>query len=177
MAKVFELIQATSVGAGGASSIDFLSIPNTYTDLMIEVSGRTTNWGYSYNNLYLSINGTPTGSAYSDKVLFAVGSTTGSFNQSATSQFLIGATPSTAGTANTFSNCSVYLTNYNSSAYKIYQADGVSERNNTTNGDIFLSMIGGEWASTSAITSLYLTSDSSNFVQYTTAYLYGIKSS
>lgn len=177
MAKVFELIQATTVGAGGATSIDFTSIPSTYTDLMLEVSGRTTNWGYSYNNLYLSINGTPTGTAYSDKVLYAVGTSAGSFNQSNTSQFLIGATPSTAGTTSTFSNTQTYLTNYNGSAYKIFSADGVSERNSTTNGDIFLSLIGGTWASTAAITSLYLTSDSSTFVQYTTAYLYGIKNS
>jgi hypothetical protein len=175
MANTMTLIASSTVGSGGASSIDFSSIPATYTDLCLEVSARTTNWGYSYNNLYLSINGAPSGTAYSDKVLYAVGTSTGSFSQSSTSQLLVGATPSTAGTANTFSNTMVYIPNYTSSNYKSASADGASERNSSTNGDIFLSLIAELWSSTSAITSLSLTSDSSTFVQYSTAYLYGVK--
>ncbi len=177
MAKAFELIASSTVGASNVSSISFTSIPQTYTDLMLEVSGRTTNWGYSYNNLYLSINGTPSGSSYSNRILYAVGTTAGSFNQLGTSQLLIGATPSTAGTASTFSNTTCYLPNYTGSNKKSASSDGASERNSTTNGDIFLSLIAGLWDSTSAITSLYLTSDSSDFVQYTSAYLYGVISS
>lgn len=174
MPNTFTLIQAVTVPAGGASSIDFNSIPSTYTDLCLEVSGRTTNWGYSYNNLYLSINGAPSGTAYSNRVLYSVGTTTGSFSQSGTSQLLIGATPSTAGTANTFSNTTCYIPNYTSSNNKSTSSDGVSDRNSSTNGDVFLSFISGLWASSSAITSLSLTSDNSTFVQYSTAYLYGI---
>jgi hypothetical protein len=177
MANTFELIASSTVGSGGASSINFNSIPSTYTDLCLEVSGRTTNWGYSYNNLYLSINGAPSGSAYSNCILYSVGTSAGSFSQSGTSQLLIGATPSTAGTANTFSNTFCYIPNYAGSNYKSTSSDGVSERNSGTNGDIFLSLIAGLWSSTSAITSLSLTSDSSTFEQYSTAYLYGVKNS
>ena len=178
MPNTFTLIASSEVGAGGASSIDFTNIPQTYTDLLVEVSGRTTNWGYSYNNLYLSINATPSGSDYSNRILYSVGTTTGSFSQSGTSQFLIGATPSTASTANTFSNAMCYLENYTSSSTnKSASSDGATPRNSSTNGDTFLNLSAGLWGSNTAITSLYLTSDQSTFVQYSTAYLYGIKNS
>ena len=45
MANTFQLISSTTVGAGGASSIDFTSIPSTYTDLVIKWSGRLTSTG------------------------------------------------------------------------------------------------------------------------------------
>lgn len=177
MPNTFTLIASATVGSGGASSIDFTNIPQTYTDLFVQVSGRTTNWGYSYNNLYLSINGVPSGSAYANRILYSVGSTTGSFSQSGTSQLLIGATPSTASTANTFSNVTCYLQNYTGSTNKSSSSDGASPRNSATNGDTFLNLCAGLWESTPAITSLYLTSDQSTFVQYSTAYLYGISNS
>ena len=40
MANTFVLLASTTVGSGGASSIDFTSIPATYTDLVVKVSGR-----------------------------------------------------------------------------------------------------------------------------------------
>jgi hypothetical protein len=40
MADTYTLISSVTVGAGGASSIDFTSIPATYTDLLIKVSAR-----------------------------------------------------------------------------------------------------------------------------------------
>jgi hypothetical protein len=175
MANTFELIASSTVGASNVSSITFSAIPNTFTDLVLQVSARTTDWGYSYNNLYLSINGSPSGSSYSNRILYAVGTTAGSFSQSGTSQLLIGATPSTAGTASTFSNVMTYLPNYAGSTNKSTSSDGASERNSATNGDIFVSLIAGLRSNTTAISSLVLTSDSSDFVQYSTAYLYGVK--
>ena len=46
MANTYELIASSTVGAGGASSIDFNSIPNTYTDLLVKLSGRSST-GYN----------------------------------------------------------------------------------------------------------------------------------
>ena len=43
MPTTFTKIASVSVGAGGASSIDFTSIPSTYTDLVVKVSYRTTD--------------------------------------------------------------------------------------------------------------------------------------
>jgi len=40
MANTFVKIASVTVGAGGASSIDFTSIPGTYTDLKVVISAR-----------------------------------------------------------------------------------------------------------------------------------------
>ena len=54
------LIQTITVGAGGASTIEFTSIPQTYTDLCIKLSNRQSGTGGSANvwdNYYMSFNG------------------------------------------------------------------------------------------------------------------------
>ena len=40
MATTFTKIASVTVGSGGASSIDFTSIPSTYTDLCVKLSTR-----------------------------------------------------------------------------------------------------------------------------------------
>jgi hypothetical protein len=40
MATTFIKIASVTVGSGGAASMDFTSIPSTYTDLVIKVSTR-----------------------------------------------------------------------------------------------------------------------------------------
>ena len=45
MAKVFKALSTVTVGAGGAASIDFTSIPSTYTDLQILCSLKTSYSG------------------------------------------------------------------------------------------------------------------------------------
>ena len=52
-------IQTVTVGSGGASSIDFTSIPQTYTDLCLVYSARLTttdtNWRLKINGSASSI--------------------------------------------------------------------------------------------------------------------------
>jgi hypothetical protein len=175
MPKSYELIASSTVGASPVTSVTFSSIPATYTDLLIKVSARSTNIGNNYDNYYLTINGTAGGTAYSDKILYAVGTSTGTFGHNGVTQMQIGATPNTAGTANTFSNDEIYIPNYLSSDYKSVSANGAVERNTTTNGQTFISLVTGLWSSTSAITSLVLTPDATNWVQYSSVYLYGIE--
>lgn len=178
MAKAFELITSSTVASGTVSSVTFSSIPNTYTDLLIKVSARSTNIGNNYDNYYLTMNGTAGGTAYSDRLLYGVGSSNGSFNHIGTTQMQIGATPNTAGTASTFDNTEIYINNYAStSIYKSVSSDIAVERNTTTNGATFVAVVTGLWSSNSAITSLVLTPDATNFVQYSSIYLYGIKNS
>jgi hypothetical protein len=42
MANTFTLIASSTVGSGGAASIDFTSISSTYTDLVVKLSLRNT---------------------------------------------------------------------------------------------------------------------------------------
>ena len=53
----YTLISTVTVGAGGAASIDFNSIPGTYTDLLLVVSVRSTRPAATNDGLFMSING------------------------------------------------------------------------------------------------------------------------
>jgi len=56
MAVTHKLIQTITVGSGGAASIDFTSIPATYTDLIFYFSTRSTD----LQNLVIKFNNTST---------------------------------------------------------------------------------------------------------------------
>jgi len=179
MPNTFELIASSTVGSGGAASIDFTSIPSTYTDLQILGSFRVSSTGEvspPIQRLELLVNNTNTGGLYSIKMLYGTGSATGSAGGAgANRDFYDGAATASGATANTFSNVSFYFPNYSGSANKSFSIDSVTE-NNATGADA--SFTAGLWASTTAINQLTLKPyDGSNFVQYSTAYLYGIKNS
>ena len=179
MPNTFELIASSTVGAGGAASIDFTSIPGTYTDLCLKFSLRQnqTSSSVNYNWLGTRFNGST--ATYTGRLLYATSNSTGSASFSDTQLRQYGFTNSswTGGTASTFSNGEIYIPNYsNTSTNKSISVDSVAE-NNAANGS-GLGLFAGLWPSTAAITSISIYDlDSFNFVQYSTAYLYGIVSS
>jgi hypothetical protein len=164
------LIQAITVGAGGAAAMDFTSIPQTYTDLKIVISARNTSTSGNESQILLTVNGN--GSNGSWRLLYGTGS--GVFAGNNSGYLQPAHAPSANTTANTFGNAEIYFPNYtSSSAYKSFSSDFATE-NNTTSA--LIGIYANLWSSNSAITQLTLTSNASNFVQYTTAYLYGIES-
>jgi hypothetical protein len=167
MANTYSLISSSTVGSGGAGSITFSSIPQTYTDLLIKFSGREST---TEQNVGLSFNGSS--SNFSSKLLYGNGSTAAT--ASYTDSRALNSNYSSA-MANAFSNGEVYISDYTTSKYKTYQSETVQEDN--ISNPVYLFLYGGMWSSTAAITSITLTATSSTFVQYTTAYLYGIKNS
>jgi hypothetical protein len=72
-------------------------------------------------------------------------------------------------TANTFSNVAYYFTNYAGSTTKSISVDLVAENNATAAYQVIMA---GNWANTSAITSIKLAAPSGTLVEYTTASLY-----
>ena len=168
MANTYTLIASSTVGVLGAASIDFTSIPSTYTDLMLRISARTTRVSY-VDAISLSLNGLATNQSSRYLAGNGVTVTTGTL-----SSFRTLATGVSA-TANTFGNSEFYIPNYAGSNYKSASSDGVSE-NNASDGEAWL--VANLWSATAAINQLTITDlNSATFVQYTTAYLYGIKSS
>lgn len=168
MATTYELIASTTVGSGGASSITFSSISSSYTDLLIKVSARSTQanpWG-SYE---VQLNSTTSGTS---KILYGTGSGTGSDNN--TSTVWGGYQNGANATSSVFSNGDIYIPNYNSSNKKSISGDAVTENNDTAALSVFAAGLNDL---TSAVTSITLNSPGGNFVQYSTAYLYGIKNS
>lgn len=162
------LINTQTIGAGGASSIDFNSIPQTYTDLLIVISARTAA-AQNADNCKVTINGVTTNQSL--RRLYGQG--TGQASD-ALSYITIGNINGNSATASTFGNAQVLIPNYASTTVnKAFSSDGVSE-NNAANS--YQAINAGLWSSTAAITSLSLTTETgSNFQQYSTASLYGVK--
>lgn len=171
MANTYTLIQAATVASGGTSYIEFTSIPNTYTDLLLYTSLRDDR-NISLNDGTLQINGSSSNFSrlYIESTNYANATTdvqaNGNFIYATTSQ----------STASTFSNGYMYIPNYLSNNYK-----GVLVQNaNASNGaPVNLISIIGSWSDTSQITSLRITPEGSGvkYVEHSTAYLYGIKNS
>ena len=168
MANTYTLIASSTVGAGGAASIDFTSIPSTYTDLAVALSLRTNNDpdGGSYGICAISINGSTAN--LTQKRLQGSGSAASSFSFS-NAQFPV---DGSANTTSTFANGSVYFPNYAGSANKSFSLDNVMEQNSATT---YMALIAGLWSQTTAINQLTFSAVSGLFVQYSTAYLYGVK--
>ena len=170
MANTMTLIQSVTVPSGGASSIDFTSIPSTYTDLCLKVSARTSRTSAS-DDLFFKFNTSTT--SFSANYLQGTGSATpisGFYAQFA------GEANSSTSTTNTFSNSEIYIPNYAGSSNKSYSVDSVTEINSGTNNQLFL--VAGLWSNTAAINQITVYSATgATFAQYSTAYLYGIRNS
>ena len=170
MAITYFKIASVTVGAGGASSIDFTSIPNTYTDLVVKLSARTTRTTTGSDWVKISFNGVSTNQTM--RLLYGEGSGTGSYSDS----LIYSAIGSNAQTSSTFGSTEFYIPNYAGSTNKSVSSDGVSENNSATGN--YLNLVAGLWSSTAAINQITLTPYTGpNWVQYSSATLYGIKSS
>lgn len=160
------LISAVTVGAGGAATILFTSIPQTFTDLVITYSGRSTS-ANTLATLGMGFNGATSG--FTNRRLLGSGSGVSS-SVTGTGSIELGITPAANSTANTFSNIVGYIPNYTGSTNKSVSADSVEEENTTT---AYQTITASLWSNTAAITSITLTVDNTH-AQYTTASLYGI---
>jgi hypothetical protein len=164
MANTYVKIASVSVGALGSTSIDFTSIPATYTDLCLKFS---TRYSLDLNTFDLKINGVTT-SQTARRVL-------GSGSAASSSTYTEVQTNPSGSTASTFGNGEIYFPNYAGSSNKSISIDVVSENNATLAYSILEAWL---WSSTAAITSISLTARSvANFVQYSSATLYGISKS
>jgi hypothetical protein len=169
MASTLVALQTVTVGAGGSASITFSSIPQTYNDLVVKYSGRST-YALSASDVYMTFNSSTTG--YSGKLLYGTGSGTGSASQTSGSSFnWTGFIPGANATSSTFGNNEFTITNYSGSNYKSLSVDGVSENNGT---EAYQALVANLWSNTEAITSITLTPAYGNFAQYSTATLYGV---
>lgn len=164
MAYTYSKISSVTIGSGGASSINFLAIPQNYTDLLIKYSARTTS-----SNPDLNINFNSVTTNLTDKVLYYYTGLIGS-NSSSPPRATVNMSTQTA---NVFGNGEIYISNYSNSSYKSISIDSVAESNEANNAFIYLTA--ALWSSISPITSIQINPYSGSFVQYSTATLYGIK--
>jgi hypothetical protein len=165
MPDTFELIASSTVGSGGAATISFSSIPSTYTDLVLKISGRL-NYAATAVGLQFSFNGQAAGTSITGKTIQGSGSSVVSYSAWQPN------IDSANATANTFASVDIYIPNYTSSNNKSASSDSVQEDNSST---AYAEMHAALWSNTAVINQITITPNSGSFVQYSTAYLYGVK--
>ena len=167
MANTYTLLETVTVGAAGASSVTFNSIPQTgYTDLKIVMSVRSAN-ASNFDNPRISINGST--STFTRREIYVE---SGSFGSESVADRIIGNCPAASVTASTFGSLEFYLPNYTSSNYKSWTCDSVTENNSATNSQWLLA---GLWSTVTAVSTIAVSlQTSANFAQYSTFSLYGV---
>lgn len=168
MANTMIKLQTVTVGASGASSIEFTSIPQTFTDLQLYISSRTTG---TNGTIVWKFNTDSTASNYFMRYLAGNGSVASSSNSN---NPWFSDSPISTDTTSVFGSTNVYIPNYTGSNSKSLSVETVTENNATL---AYQQMFAGRWTGTAAITAITLTPFSGSYAQYTTATLYGIKSS
>lgn len=166
----FESIATVTVGSGGASSIEFTSIPGTYQHLQIRAILRTTRAAV-FDSVNIKFNGSSTG--YAHHQLYGGGSTGAAGAASATAINTAGLFNSDSSGASRYGVMVLDVLDY-ATASKTRVLRHLSGADDNTTG--WIGVGSGLWDSTSAVTSIALTSNAAaNFTQYSTAALYGIK--
>lgn len=160
-----ERIETITVGSGGAASIEFTNIPQDGVDLMVLLSARTDRAGQVQDVLRLDINNDNLGNN-----IRLTGDGAFANSASATSMFFGYASAATA-TAATFSNQSLYISNYTSSSVKSISGDSVSETNGT---EAWQRLDATSSNNTSPVTQIKFYSSNGNLVAGSTAFLYKI---
>lgn len=163
MPATYELIQ--SVDASGTASASFTSIPATYTDLKVIITGTTVLSGGL--PIKIQFNGV-TGSAYSWQDMYANGTSFFSTTNNATSNSWIGASVQMDDIVPILYDIDVF--NYTIAEYKTYYSKAYLSKN----GSGGVEHLCGIWANSAVVTSLTFPCYSGN---YATAnfHLYGIK--
>jgi len=160
----YESIATVSVGSGGASSVEFTSIPSTYTHLQIRGFMKLS----TADNLILRMN-SDTGTNYSWHYLFGSGSAASVGAGTSDTSIISTYDPNVANTyaAIVFDILDYANTNKNKTTRLLTGID--------TNGGGNVAFYSGLWRSTSAITSLtFRTFGSYNISQYSHFALYGV---
>ena len=174
MAYTYSKIATVTVGSGGVSSINFLAIPQNYTDLCLKISTRSDDSG-SRRQLWVKYNNSS--SNYTGRRLYGEDGGVGSDNLNNASAgvygYSFGITDANGTTANTFGNAEIYIPNYASANYKSSSTDSVLENNSSITYDNWLTA--NLWSDTTAINQITITLSAGNFMQYSSATLYGIK--
>jgi hypothetical protein len=165
MAQNYVLLERIELNASAASVV-FSNIPQSgYTDLKIVVSARD---GASsvIDGARVRFNNDTTSGNYTARRLIGSGSAASSDTNNV-GAFADGNT----ATASTFSNCEFYIPNYTGSTAKSVSFDNVAETNATTQ---YMGLGAFLWSSTAAITTITISGESADFLQYSTFSLYGL---
>ena len=178
MPNSFESISTITVGAGGASSINFTSIPSTYKHLQIRAFSQSNRATYGISEIRVQVN-TDTAGNYMIHQLTGDGSsvTAGAIGPSTTYMMDTNGTIGTS-TGGTFGATILDFLDYsNTNKNKTLRVISGVDINGTIAGyGGRVGLFSGLWMNTSAINSIQLFAGvGTNFTQYSSFALYGVK--
>jgi len=163
-----KLIESKTLGTAQAS-IEFTSIPQTFTDLVLVLSTRQNTGGITGGDGRMYFNDSTTG--YSGRQLGGSGSSAFSESTTAAGRFA-GFLNGSASTSNTFANTQIYIPNYTGSTNKSWSVDSVNEDNGTF---AYQTIQASLWSNTAAITKItYSDVGGTNFAAGSMVSLYGV---
>ena len=169
--NTYTQIASTTIGTASSSSVVFSSIPSTYTDLVMVITGKNTatgyGWGLQYNSdtaanySWTMIEGSGTAATS------VRGSGTGAFGQSI---YFV----ANQGISNSLSNAIVSIQNYSNTT--TYKTNLIRQNNPSSTTYPGLSAVVGLWRNTAAINSITLMvpAAGTTIASGTTLSLYGI---
>jgi len=173
MANTFEKIQAYTVATASESEVTFSSIPQTFDDLVIHASARTTNSGVT-QILYMKFNSDSSLTTNKNThILYGNGG-----GGSAQSSYLSGCFLGDANGGNSptynFNNCEAYLMNYRSAvSYKMMSSDSITMNGS---GNSYLEQSSLRYESGGSAISSITIALASNYLAIGSSFaLYGIK--
>jgi hypothetical protein len=170
MPSTYTLI-SSNVLTSSAASVNFFSIPATYTDLVLRATMRGSgNLSGNITSSVLYLNGSTSGS-----FTFLSGGGTSLFSGRDIGYMNSLTMPDAYHTSDTFSNGEMYFPNYLSTTQKPILVKNVTENNAASYAEIRAAALLSSL--TSAITAINLTSANGNYVAGSSFYLYGIKNS
>ena len=173
----FQSIQTVTLGAGGASSITFSSIPSTYSHLQIRGIAQDARPTYGISELALQFNG-DAGNNYSFHGLYGNGASViseaaapmpGAFIRA---NGMLGTTTGGTFGAFVFDILDYANTSKNTTTRNLC---GVDFNGTISSFGGRAGLWSGAWLNTSAVSSIVLYSTNANLQQYSSFALYGIK--
>jgi len=168
MANTFIPLATVTVGAGGLSTITFTAITQTFTDLQIKLSSRTTLSTSVASSVFFTFNSSTVN--FGNITFFGNGTSVSSFSESRNA----GSQNSGGSTTGIFANINMLICGYATANNKAYYVNA-SVENNATEAYIYGN--NSTWSDGTAISSITLTPNAGNFAEFSTATLYGISKS
>ena len=170
----FESIATVTVGSGGASSIQFTSIPATFAHLQVRGIARTARTGATPKReaVYIQFNG-DTGSNYAYHNLLGTGAAAQAGAAASTDKPFSYDAAADDNAAGLFGAMIIDILDYaDTSKNTVARRFGGADLNGSGNVGVGSAL----WVDTDAVTSISLHGyNGNNFVQYTTCALFGVK--
>ena len=168
----YESIQTVTLSSN-QTSINFTSIPSTYTHLQIRGIVRSTR-SNSNNNIYIGLNGDTTTGNYNAHSLVGDGASASSSQLSGVTGMgsIYSINVAATSTASVFGGIVIDILDYaNTNKYKTMRTLSGYDANGSGNTGIF----SGLWMNTAAVTSINLLTYYDQYATYSSFALYGIK--